>query len=143
MTTKKTANETKITKRDEEWQRELTPQQYAVCRQRGTEIAFSGMYYHCDDKGTFVCVCCKQPLFSSETKYDSGSGWPSFWQPIDDNAILRNMDQSHGMTRVEVVCSRCDAHLGHVFPDGPRPTGERYCINSVSLELIADSSRND
>ena len=124
-------------KTEQEWQAELSPEQFAVCRKKGTERAFTGKYYNCKDKGTYRCVCCGNDLFTSETKYDSGSGWPSFWKPLE-TAIKTNTDDSLGMQRVEVLCKQCDAHLGHVFEDGPKPTGLRYCINSISLKLDKD-----
>ncbi|MCK5498940.1 MAG: peptide-methionine (R)-S-oxide reductase MsrB [Gammaproteobacteria bacterium] len=125
----------RIEKTEDEWQQELTSEQVAVCRQKGTERAFTGKYYNCKDEGTYVCSCCGNPLFSSETKYDSGSGWPSYFQPTDEDAIKIETDTTHGMNWVEVMCNACDAHLGHVFEDGPQPTGLRYCINSVSIDL--------
>ena len=125
----------KIQKTEQEWRQQLTPEQYKVCRQKGTERAFTGEYNNCKDEGTYLCVCCGNPLFSSETKFDSGTGWPSFWAPIDSEAVDTEEDRSFFMRRTEVLCSRCDAHLGHVFPDGPAPTGQRYCMNSVSLKL--------
>jgi len=125
----------RVEKTEQEWQAELTPEQVTICRQKGTESAFTGKYYNCKDKGTYVCSCCGNPLFSSETKYDSGSGWPSYFQPTDEDAIKTETDTNHGMKRVEVMCNACDAHLGHVFEDGPQPTGLRYCINSVSIDL--------
>ena len=125
----------KIVKSDAEWRELLTPEQYQVCRQKGTERAFTGKYDRCKDKGTYVCQCCGNPLFSSDTKFDSGTGWPSFYAPIDPEAVEEEEDNSFFMRRTEVLCARCDSHLGHVFPDGPAPTGLRYCMNSVSLDL--------
>jgi len=127
--------EKKVVKTDEEWKKELTADQYNVCRMKGTERPFTGEYYQTKTPGVYTCSCCGAELFDSNTKYDSGSGWPSFYQPTDKDKVQEETDRSHGMTRTEVMCKNCGAHLGHVFPDGPKPTGLRYCINSVSLKL--------
>ena len=126
---------TKPDKTEDEWRAILTPEAFAVCRQQATEAPFSGLYNGCKDPGLYCCVCCGTPLFDAEHKFDSSSGWPSFWQALDAGTVELRSDQSHGMVRTEAVCAKCKAHLGHVFNDGPAPTGERYCINSVALDL--------
>jgi peptide-methionine (R)-S-oxide reductase len=125
----------KVTKSDQEWRQELSAEQFEVARKAGTERAFTGKYWDTKTPGVYHCVCCGRPLFDSTTKYDSGSGWPSFYAPIDDAAVDTTADDSMMMRRTEVLCAGCDAHLGHVFPDGPEPTGLRYCMNSASLDL--------
>lgn len=122
-------------KTDKDWKEQLDAENYQIARCGGTETPFSGKYYQHKEAGTYICICCATPLFSSETKYDSGSGWPSYYAPMNADAVSIHRDTSHGMIREEVKCSDCDAHLGHVFPDGPPPTGQRYCINSLSLDF--------
>jgi len=132
------SNEDKVTRTDDEWREQLSEEEFQVARCSATERAFSGRYWDEKAAGTYHCVCCDSPLFRSEGKYDSGTGWPSFFEPIDGDAVGENVDSSAGMVRTESVCAKCDAHLGHVFPDGPPPSGLRYCMNSASLDLKKD-----
>jgi peptide-methionine (R)-S-oxide reductase len=133
----------RIEKSDNEWRAVLTEEQFDVTRRKGTERAFTGAYWNTKDDGIYQCVCCGQPLFDAKTKFDSGTGWPSFWQPIDENNVSLLADNTLFMRRTEVTCSRCDAHLGHVFPDGPPPTGMRYCMNSAALKLVKRAASGD
>jgi peptide-methionine (R)-S-oxide reductase len=129
------SNKREIDKSDDDWKKELTPEQYRIMREKGTERAFTGAYVDNHEKGMYRCAACHEPLFDSDTKYDSGSGWPSFFKPLAPNAVETEEDRTHGMRRTEVMCRKCGAHLGHVFEDGPKPTGLRYCINSASLDF--------
>ena len=133
----------RVEKSDREWREQLTDEQYKVTRNQGTERAFTGAYHDCKKDGVYRCVCCGLPLFDSQHKFDSGTGWPSFWQPVDGEHVGKHEDRSWFMRRTEVVCKGCDAHLGHVFPDGPQPTGLRYCMNSAALQLSARDSDDD
>ena len=128
-------SEYKVKKSDEEWEQILTPVEFQILREKGTEYAFTGEYFKHKEKGTYVCAGCGNELFTSESKFDSGCGWPSFYEPLDEEKVGENEDQSHGMVRTEIVCNNCGGHLGHVFPDGPKPTGLRYCVNSASLDF--------
>ena|SRR5438874_5131064 len=130
-----------LRKTEAEWRQQLTDEEYRVTRQKGTERAFTGKYWDTHEEGVFHCVCCGEPLFDSETKFDSGTGWPSFYAPLDESKVELETDESYGMVRTEVMCRRCEAHLGHVFPDGPKPTGLRFCINSAALRLEENSKK--
>ena len=140
--TDQTTKTKKVVKTDAEWRQQLTPKQYYVTREHGTERAFTGPYHDSKEDGIYRCVCCGAPLFKSDTKYDSGTGWPSFYQPIEKDAVTEKEDRSLFMRRTEVLCGKCDAHLGHVFPDGPQPTGLRYCMNGTALTLDKDGNED-
>lgn len=131
----------KVSKTDAEWRQQLSNEEYQVTRKKGTEPAFTGKYWNSKKHGVFECVCCGEPLFDSATKFDSGTGWPSFWAPLDESRVELETDESYGMARTEVMCRRCEAHLGHVFPDGPKPTGLRFCINSAALRLKENEAK--